>query len=63
VDPETRDELDQAMAAIAEQTGATLHTCPRPGRAVRRVVLRDTTTTGAPSSRSRRWKMTALCVW
>lgn len=42
MDPETRDKLDQTMAAIAEQTGATLHTYPRPGRAVRRVVLRDT---------------------
>jgi hypothetical protein len=42
VDPETRDTLDQTMAAIAEQTGATLHTYPRPVRAVRRVVLRDT---------------------
>jgi hypothetical protein len=42
VDPETRDKLDQTMAAIAAQTGATLHTYPRPGRAVRRVVLRDT---------------------
>jgi len=42
VDPENRDTLDQTMAAIAEQTGATLHTYPRPGYAVRRVVLRDT---------------------
>jgi len=41
VDPETRNELDQTMAAIAAQTGATLHTYPRPGRAVRHVVLRD----------------------
>jgi hypothetical protein len=41
VDPETRDKLDQAMAAIAEETGATLHAYPRPGHAVRRVVLRD----------------------
>jgi hypothetical protein len=41
VDPETRDELDRTMAAIAAQTGAVLHTYPRPGRAVRRVVLRD----------------------
>jgi hypothetical protein len=41
MDPETRDELDQTMAAIAAQTGAVLHTYPRPGRAVRRVVLRD----------------------
>ena len=42
MDPETRDELDQTIAAIAAQTGAVLHTYPRPGRAVRRVVLRDT---------------------
>jgi hypothetical protein len=41
VDPETRDKLDQTMAATAEQTGATLHTYPRPGHAVRRVVLQD----------------------
>ena len=41
MDPETRDELDQTMAAIAAQTGAVLHTYPRPRRAVRRVVLRD----------------------
>jgi hypothetical protein len=42
VDPEARDKLDQTMAAIAGQTGATLHTYPRPRHAVRRVVLRDT---------------------
>ena len=30
------------MAAIAAETGAALHAYPRPGRAVRRVVLRDT---------------------
>jgi hypothetical protein len=41
VDPETRGKLDQTMAAIAAQTGATLHTYPRPGHAVRRVVLQD----------------------
>ena len=34
-------ELDQAMAAIARQTGATPHTWPRPGRAARRIILRD----------------------
>jgi hypothetical protein len=33
--------LDQALAAIAGQAGATLHTYPRPGHAWRRVVLRD----------------------
>jgi len=42
MDRETGDELDQTMAAIAAQTGAVLHAYPRPGRAVRRVVLRDT---------------------
>jgi hypothetical protein len=42
VEPGTRNELAQTMAAIAAQTGATLHTYPRPGRAVRCVVLRDT---------------------
>jgi hypothetical protein len=41
VDPEKRDNLDEVMAAIAEEAGATLHACPRAGRAVRRVVLRD----------------------
>jgi hypothetical protein len=41
MDPETRDKLDQTMAAIAEQTGATLHTYPRPGHAARGVVLQD----------------------
>ena len=41
MDPETRDKLDQTMATIAEQTGAILHTYPRPGHAVRRVVLQD----------------------
>ena len=42
MDPGTPGELDQAMAAIAAQTGATLHAYPRPGHPVRRVVLRDT---------------------
>ena len=42
MDPETRNELDQTMAAIAAQTAATLRAYPRPGRAVRHVVLRDT---------------------
>lgn len=41
MDPRTRGKLDQTMAAIAEQTGATLHTYPRPGHAVRRIVLQD----------------------
>jgi len=34
-------ELDQALAAIAHQAGATLRIYPRPGRAARRIVLRD----------------------
>src|SRR5215469_11839916 len=35
------DELDQALAAIGRQTSATLRTYPRPGRAARRIVLRN----------------------
>lgn len=34
-------ELDQALAAIARHTGATLRIYPRPGRAARRIVLRN----------------------
>jgi hypothetical protein len=34
-------ELDQKLAAIARQAGATLRIYPRPGPAVRRVILRD----------------------
>jgi hypothetical protein len=34
-------ELDQALAAIADQAGATLHTYPRPGPTARRITLRD----------------------
>ena len=41
MDRETRGELDQTMAAIAAQTGAVLHAHPRPGHAMRHVVLRD----------------------
>lgn len=33
--------LDQALAAIARQTEATLRIYPRPGRAVRHIVLRN----------------------
>jgi hypothetical protein len=36
-----RAELDQLMAEIARQTGATVRSYPRSGRAVRGVVLRD----------------------
>jgi len=35
------DQLDQALADIARQTGATLRTYPRPGRAAHRIVLRN----------------------
>ena len=42
MDPETRDTPDQIMARIAGETGATLHAYPRPGRAQRHVILRDT---------------------
>jgi hypothetical protein len=42
VDPEARGKLYQTMTTIAEQSGASLHTYPRPGRSVRRVVLQDT---------------------
>lgn len=41
MDPETGDNPDQVVAAIAEEIGATLHVYPPAGRAVRRVVLRD----------------------
>jgi hypothetical protein len=41
MDPEARDKLDQDMAEIASETGATERAYPRPGRAVRRVILRD----------------------
>jgi hypothetical protein len=34
-------ELDHLLAAIARHTGATLRIYPRPGRAARRIVLRD----------------------
>jgi hypothetical protein len=34
-------ELDQALATIARQAGATLHTYPRPGPTARRITLRD----------------------
>jgi hypothetical protein len=42
VDPDARDQLDDTLAQIARQTGAMLHTYPRPGKAARRVTLRDT---------------------
>ena len=42
MDPEARARLDETMTHIAHQTGATLHVYHHPGRAARRVVLRDT---------------------
>ena len=42
MDPDARARLDETMAQIAGQTGATLHVYHHPGRAARRVVLRDT---------------------
>jgi hypothetical protein len=42
VDPDDRAKLDETMAHIAHQTGATLHVYHHPGRVARRVVLRDT---------------------
>ena len=41
MDPQAHRKLDQIMAQIASETGATVHAYPRPGRAVRRVILRD----------------------
>src|SRR5215472_8829962 len=38
---DARAQLDLRMAEIAQATGAVLHVYPRPGRAVRRVILRD----------------------
>ena len=46
MDPEARDKLDQVMAQIASETGATVHAYPRPGRAVRRIILRDSRDSG-----------------
>ena len=42
MDPQTHDTPDQIMAGIAGETGAALHAYPRPGRAQRHVILRDT---------------------
>ena len=41
MDPQAHGKLDQIMAQIASEMGATVHAYPRPGRAVRRVILRD----------------------
>jgi hypothetical protein len=42
MDPDGRRRLDETMAQIADQTGATLHIYQHPGPAARRVILRDT---------------------
>ena len=39
---DAQDQLGMTMAEIAHEAGGTLHIYPRPGRAVRQVVLRDT---------------------
>jgi hypothetical protein len=41
MDPQARSKLDQIMAQIARHTGATVRPYPQPGRAVRRIILRD----------------------
>jgi hypothetical protein len=41
MDPQAHRKLDQIMAQIARRTGATVHAYPRPGHAVRSVILRD----------------------
>jgi hypothetical protein len=41
VDPDVRARLDETMTQIAHKTGAMLHAYQHPGRAARRVVLRD----------------------
>ena len=41
MDPDARARLDETMTQIAVQTDATLHVYHHPGRAARRVILRD----------------------
>jgi len=41
-DEDAQHQLDRIIANVARETGGTVHVYPRPGRAVRRVVLRDT---------------------
>ena len=41
MDPESHGDLDETMADIARQAGGSLHAYPRPGQAVRSIVLRD----------------------
>src|SRR5258705_8676217 len=36
-----RQRIDEALIDVARQVGGTLHIYPRPGLAVRRIVLRD----------------------
>ena len=40
------EQLDQDLAELARAAGGTLHIYPRPGQAVRRVILRDLQTDG-----------------
>jgi transcriptional regulator with XRE-family HTH domain len=40
-DDETRAQQDEFMAQIAQTAGGTLHIYPRPGHAVRSIILRD----------------------
>ena len=42
MDPDAHARLNETMTQIVGQTGATLHVYHHPGRAARRVVLRDT---------------------
>jgi hypothetical protein len=39
-----RERLDETMQQIASEAGATLHIYPRPGAAIRRIVLREVRT-------------------
>ncbi len=41
MDDAGRDEIRRVLDEIAAETGGTVHEYPRPGRAVRRVVLTD----------------------
>ncbi|HEY3903910.1 MAG TPA: hypothetical protein VGM14_08420 [Streptosporangiaceae bacterium] len=43
---DARDQLDEELAELARATGGTLHIYPRPGQAIRRVILRDLQTDG-----------------
>jgi hypothetical protein len=41
-DDDAQHQLARIIAGVARETGGTVQAYPRPGRAVRRVVLRDT---------------------